>query len=95
MCCVFAPCSPSPRTGLCLVHLTATMSDTEEHSAAAQMNQEEPAELPTPPAGAAAEEQDAAGADEVEAAEQPANKPQFDIVSTRSDLLRLLCPLLY
>lgn len=64
------------------------MSDTEEHSAAAQMNQEEPAELPAPPAEAAAEEQDAAGADEVEAAEQPQPPAKFDIVSTRSDLLR-------
>ena len=79
----------------CPLHTLATMSDTEENSAAAQMTHEEPAELPTPPAGAAAEEQDAAGADDVEAAEQPASKPQFDIVSTRTDLLRLFCPLLY
>lgn len=68
------------------------MSDTQEHSAAAQMNQEEAAELPAPPAEAAAEEQDEAGADDVEAAAQPANKPQFDIVSTRTDLRRLWCP---
>lgn len=58
------------------------------------MNQEEPAELPAPPAEVQAEEQDAADADDVEAAAQPANKPQFDIVSTRSDLLKGYCSLL-
>lgn len=70
------------------------MSDTEEHSAAAQMNHDESLELPAPPAEAHGEEHDAAAAEsdvEAEQPEQPAANVPFDIVSQERDKARWEC----